>query len=139
MKKFTEKNYDDIIHLPHHVSKKHPQMAPLDRAAQFSPFAALTGHDAAIKETARLTDERVTLDEDEKAVLDARLQELKEQLSEQSAERPEVSITFFKPDDRKSGGSYETVCGRVKKIDGYERRIVLEDGTSIRIDDLVEI
>lgn len=135
MKKYQERNYEDIICLPHHISKKHPQMSLLDRAAQFSPFAALTGHEDAIKETARLTDERINLDEDEKAMLDAKLQEIKAHLKE----RPQISITYFKPDGNKEGGSYEVICGRVKKIDEYEHQIVFEDGICVRIEDLVEI
>lgn len=130
-----EHRYDDIIDLPHHVSTKHPHMAPIDRAAQFSPFAALTGHDAAIKETARLTDERVDLDEDSKEFLDGRLQILREHLSE----RPDVTFTFFKPDARKSGGSYITVTGKVKKIDPYKAKIILDEGKAISIDDIVSI
>lgn len=130
-----EHRYDDIIDLPHHVSTKHPHMAPIDRAAQFSPFAALTGHDAAIKETARLADERVDLDEDSKAFLDGRLQILREHLSE----RPDVTFTFFTPDARKNGGSYITVTGKVKKIDLYEAKIILDEGKAISIDDIVSI
>lgn len=124
-----EHRYDDIINLPHHVSAKHPHMPALDRAAQFSPFAALTGHDAAIKETARLTDEQVELDENRKEVLDRQLQEIREHLSE----RPEVTITYFVPDERKLGGSYVTVSGKVKKLDEYEGRLILEDNTSVEI------
>lgn len=135
MKIYQERNYDDIINLPHHVSKKHPQMALQDRAAQFSPFAAVTGHEEAIEETARLTDERIVLDEDEKMMLDERLQEIKEHLSE----HPKVEITYFKPDSVKDGGAYETVSGHVKKIDEYERLIVLEDGTRVKVDELVRL
>ncbi len=127
--------YEDIIHLPHHVSKKHPQMSMLDRAAQFSPFAALTGYDAAVEETARLTDRRIELDEYEAQHLDERLQELSEHLPE----HPEVSITYFLPDARKDGGEYITVTGCVKKIDHYERRIILMDGTLIPIHEVIQI
>lgn len=130
-----EHKYDDIIHLPHPVSARHPQMPLYDRAAQFSPFAALTGHEAAIKETARLTEERVELDENRKEMLDERLQMIRENLSG----KPEVTFTYFKPDERKSGGAYLTVTGRVKKIDGYEHRILLEDGTVIEIEELAGI
>ena len=131
----NEHNYDDIIHLPHHVSAKHPQMPLMDRAAQFSPFAALTGHAAAIQETARVTEEWLELDENEKAVLDERLQLLREKLSL----RPEVIITYFEPDTKKSGGAYLTVTGRVKKIDGYGRRVILEDGTDLDMGRLFSI
>lgn len=130
-----EHRYDDIINLPHHVSTKHPRMVPLDRAAQFSPFAALTGHDAAIKETARLTDERVELDESSKELLDMRLQIIREHL----AEKPEVTVTFFEPDQKKSGGAYVTVTGRIKKIDEYEGKLVLEGGISILMADVTAI
>ncbi len=122
--------YDDIINLPHHVSTKHPHIPALDRAAQFSPFAALTGHDAAIKETARLTDVYMELDEDSKELLDRSLQEIRAHL----ADRPEVTITYFVPDEKKTGGSYVTVSGRVKKLDEYEGRIVLEDNTWVEIE-----
>lgn len=130
-----EGRYDDIINLPHHVSNKHPHMAPIDRAAQFSPFAALTGHDEAIKETARLTDERMELDENRKELLDARLQLLREHLGE----KPTVTFTFFEPDERKSGGAYVTVTGSVKKIEEYENKIILEEGAAIFIDDIYAV
>lgn len=125
--------YEDIIHLPHHVSKKHPQMSMQDRAAQFSPFAALTGYDAAVEETARLTDRRIELDEYEAQHLDEQIQKIVEQLQE----HPEVSITYFLPDARKDGGEYITVTGSVKKIENYERRIILTDGTSIPICEVI--
>lgn len=130
-----EGRYDDIINLPHHVSTKHPHMAPIDRAAQFSPFAALTGHDEAIKETARLTDERMELDENRKELLDVRLQLLREHLGE----KPTVTFTFFEPDERKSGGAYVTVTGSVKKIEEYENKIILEEGAAIFIDDIYAV
>ena len=128
-----EHRYDDIIELPHHVSKKHPQMPLLDRAAQFAPFAALTGHEAAIKETARLTEEELFLDENSKELLDAELQYVLEHLSE----HPEVTVTYFEPDAKKSGGAYVTVTGRVKKVDAYERSIVLADGGVIPMDEVI--
>lgn len=130
-----ENKYDDILYLPHPVSARHPQMPLADRAAQFSPFAALTGHEAAIRETARLTKERVELDESRKEILDERLQMIRENLSE----KPEVTFTYFQPDERKSGGAYLTVTGRVKKMDGYERRILLEDGTIVPLEELIDI
>ena len=128
-------NYDDIINLPHHVSTKHPRMSALDRAAQFSPFAALTGHDSAIKETARLTDIKLELDEDKKEELDSCLQMLREQ----TALRPEVEITYFVPDTKKSGGSYFLVRGVIKKLDDMEHKILLENGTVIPINDIYGI
>ena len=129
------KSYDDIINLPHHVSKKRPQMSMADRAAQFSPFAALTGHDAAIRETARLTDDRIDLDEGELEILNMRFQLLFDNLDLS----PEVTFTWFKPDARKAGGSYETTHGIVKKIDHQNRLIIMQDQTVIPMDDVVRI
>ena len=131
----NEHNYDDIIQMPHHVSTKHPQMPLMDRAAQFAPFAALTGHAAAIQETARVTEEWLELDESEKAMLDERMQLLRENLSQ----RPEVTFTYFEPDTKKSGGTYLTARGRVKKIDAYGRQVILEDGTVLDMGQLVSI
>ena len=128
-------SYDDIINLPHHVSASRPRMSALDRAAQFSPFAALTGYDDAVKETARLTDERVELDESSKAALNERLLMIQGQLDDQ----PQVSIIYFQPDDKKAGGTYITATGSVKKIDEYERTAVMKDGTKISIDDIIKI
>ena len=127
--------YDDIINLPHHTSPKRPRMSMIDRAAQFSPFAALTGYDAAVKETARLTDRRIELDEYSKAALDERLQLIQEHLKE----FPEVTITYFQPDERKDGGAYLTVTGAVKKIDTYEKCVVMIDKQKIPIDEIFEI
>lgn len=129
------KTYDDIIHLPRHVSTKHPQMALIDRAAQFSPFAALTGHNAAIKETARLTNERVELDESFKVVLSNKIQIIAERL----LEKPEIEITYFQPDEKKNGGDYLTATGMVKKLDEYKRIIVMMDKTEIPMDDIIGI
>ncbi|MBR2409136.1 MAG: hypothetical protein IKB07_09335 [Lachnospiraceae bacterium] len=130
-----EHRYDDIIELPHHVSRKHPQMPLLDRAAQFAPFAALTGHEAAIKETARLTEDEIELDENSKELLDLRLQYLQEHMSEQ----PEVTVTYFKPDEKKSGGAYETETGRVKKVDGYAGELVFTDGRRIALGTVIAL
>lgn len=127
--------YDDILYLPHHVSATRPHMPIADRAAQFSPFAALTGHDAAIKETARLTDTRINLEEDAKEFLRLKLNALHEAASEQ----PEVAIIYFRPDERKDGGSYITFTGKLKRIDTQERIVMLTDGSSIPIEDIVEI
>lgn len=127
--------YDDIIYLPHHVSSTRPQMPIADRAAQFSPFAALTGHDAAIKETARLTDRRIELDENSKNVLNEKLQMIAEKLKSY----PTITITYFLPDEKKNGGSYVSVDGSVKKIDEYNRCIVLSDGIKIPIDEIFDI
>lgn len=124
--------YDDIIHLPHPTSKNRPRMSIHDRAAQFSPFAALSGHAAAIAETARLTDRKLELNEDTRAELDRRQAILLEHISE----RPEVTVTWFRPDERKSGGAYTTTTGRLKKIDEIERVLVLTDGARIPLEDV---
>jgi len=124
--------YDDILHLPHHVSDRHPRMPMTDRAAQFSPFAALTGYGAVVQEAARLTDQRIELGEDEKAALDRRLQLLAEA-------RGPAAFTYFLPDSRKEGGACVTVTGRLKRVDASRRLLLLEDGAEIPIDDLLEI
>lgn len=134
-----EHKYDDIINLPHHVSTRHPQMTLSERAAQFAPFAALTGHNAAIQETARYTDSFAELDEDRKELLDEKLRELALRLQEEGAQEREVEITYFRPDLKKSGGNYTTVRGRVKKIDGYKHQILLADGTVIDMEYLFSI
>ena len=127
--------YDDIIDLPHHVSTSRPQMSRLDRAAQFAPFAALTGYGAAIKETARLTDKRAELGEYELMELNAGIHMLMERIDE----HPQVEITYFKPDERKDGGAYLTVKSRAKRLNEYERFILLEDETEIPFDDIYKI
>lgn len=124
--------YDDIIHLSHPTSKNRPRMSIHDRAAQFSPFAALSGHAAAIAETARLTDRKLELDEDIKAELDRRQAILLEHISE----RPEITVTWFRPDEKKAGGAYVTTTGRLKKIDEIERVLVLTDGARIPLEDV---
>ena len=124
--------YDDIIHLPHPTSVRHPRMSMIDRAAQFSPFQALTGYGDAIQETARLTGEKVELTEEEKAVLDEKLRFLTDTGNE-------AAFTYFQPDGKKSGGTYVTVLGAIKKLDPLEGRLVLADGTAIPIDDILEI
>ena len=127
--------YDDILHLPHPTSKRHPRMPIVDRAAQFSPFAALTGHRAAIEETARVTDRRIELDEDAKEQLDQMLQLLLERIDEQ----PEITVTWFSPDKKKAGGQYHTATGKLKRIDTQESRLILTDGTQIPLEDLLRI
>lgn len=127
--------YEDIIHLPHHVSSKRPQMPMIDRAAQFSPFAALTGYDDAISETGRLTDKKIDLSEEEKEVLDRKQQLLLEKLDK----RPALTVTYFVPDAKKSGGAYVTKSGNLKKIDAIERWMQLTDGTKIPLDDVAGI
>ena len=127
--------YDDIIHLPHPTSKKYPRMSVRDRAAIFSPFSALSGHGAAIAETARLTDQRMELNEDAKVELDRRQAVLLEHIGEQ----PEVTVTWFRPDDRKEGGIYVTTVGRAKKIDEFKRILSMVSGQKIDLDDIVQI
>ena len=126
----SRKKYADIIDLPHHQSDTRPKMSNYDRAAQFSPFAALTGHADSIKETARLTDEYSEPSEEMKAIMNEKLLFLMEQLENQ----PEITITFFKPDEKKQGGAYITITGVVKKIKTYERQIQMTTGDLIPID-----
>ena len=127
--------YDDIINLPHHVSATRPQMPLLDRAAQFAPFAALTGYDAAIKETGRLTDEKIEMDEEALNILNMKFQILVDNLHDE----PEVSFTYFKPDERKAGGAYLEMTGTVKKVDDFERVITMQDGTKMLMDNILNI
>lgn len=127
--------YDDIINLPHPESKKHPRMSLHDRAAQFSPFAALTGHSAAIDETARLTDRKLELNEEKKAELDRIWQYLMEKVQE----HPMLKVTYFIPDEKKAGGIYNTVRGRLKKMDPYKGILTLADGSMIGYSDIYEM
>ena len=129
------RKYNEIMGLPHHVSKTRPQMPMSDRAAQFAPFAALTGYDAAIKETGRLTVERIELDVEALSALDMKYQ----LLMEAHDDAPEVTITYFQPDERKAGGKYVSAVGAVKKIDDFERRITMRDGTRIPMNDVLSI
>lgn len=128
-------SYDDIIHLPHPVSPNRKRMSMIDRAAQFSPFAALTGYDAAIQETGRLTDRQVELDVDEKIELNEKLR----MLSRLQGKSPKITITYFVPDERKSGGAYDSITGRVKKIEPYEQAILMMDGTVVSFNSLRDI
>ena len=127
--------YDDIINLPHPTSQRHPRMPVRDRAAIFSPFAALSGHGAAIAETARLTERRMELDEDTRAELDSKQAVLLEHMDEQ----PEITVTWFQPDEKKDGGAYLTATGRLKKLRELERLLVLADGTEIPLEDVVAL
>ena len=127
--------YDDIIDLPHPVSSRHPHMPVSDRAAQFAPFAALTGYDAAIRETARLTDRKAEQTEEARLTLDQ-----KQQLLLNSSEAfPEVAVTYFKPDTRKDGGAYVLVTGRFRGVDPIKRQLVLTDKTCIPLDDITDL
>ena len=127
--------YDDILYLPHPVSRRRSRMSNYDRAAQISPFAALTGFDATIEEAGRLTDRRIELDEAEKELLNEKLQEILEHIDAQ----PQVTITHFVYDQRKAGGAYISTTGRVKKIDTYSRAILFTDGTAIPVSEIVGI
>ena len=127
--------YDNILRLPHPTSAKHPRMPVSERAAIFSPFAALSGHAGAIAETARLTDQRIELDEDTRAELDRRQTVLLEHIAEQ----PEVTVTWFQPDERKDGGAYVTTVDRAKKIDESKRILSMVGGQKIVLDDIVQI
>ena len=127
-------NYDDIINLKRPISK-HPKMSLYQRSAQFAPFAALTGHEGQVKETARLTDRRIELDEEMKLILDLKIQVIKEMLSD----NPEVEITYFIPDTRKDGGKYETIINNVKKIDSYNEHIIMQNNLKIEIKEIINI
>ena len=128
-------HYEDLIGLPHHISKKHPQMAISDRAAQFSPFAALTGYGDTLKETARLTEHRIILSDDEKAVLDERLRIA----VSQAAQHPVLTITYFVPDEKKDGGSYVTISGVLKRIGEYDHTVWMADGAKIPIEEIIQV
>ena len=127
--------YNEIMDLPHHVSNTRPQMTMSDRAAQFAPFAALTGYDDAVKETGRLTDDKIELEKSSLNELNAKIQLLRDNL----VDGPEITFTYFKPDERKSGGAYLTTTGTVKKLDDYERQIVLQDGMKMPMDDILDM
>ena len=126
-------NYNDIIHLPRHVSKRHPQMSLYNRAAQFAPFSALTGYGAAIAETARQTNSKIEMMEDDRQLMDRKLSILTTCLEEE----PTITITYFQPDGRKDGGQYLTITGVVKAIRTNERIIMMKDRTKISIDTIV--
>ena len=127
--------YDDIVHLPHHVSSTRPRMSAIDRAAQFSPFAALTGYDTSIKESARLTDARIELDDSQKEEIGEKLRLVTDQFNADV----EIKITYFLPDTKKAGGQYVLATGTVKKVDEYERMIIMGDGKQIPIDEVIDV
>ena len=132
--------YEDMLHLPHPGSGTHPQMSMHDRAAQFSPFAALSGYEEAVEEEARLTEEKILLDEYEKQRIDARLQKIRDDLQEKGKEeKPRISVTYFLPDQKKAGGSYVTVTGQVKKLDTYRQQLLLTDDSTIPFQEIVEL
>ena len=127
--------YEDIVNLPPHISKRHPQPSMIDRAARFAPFAAITGYEEMVLEEARVTEERIDLDEGALALLNEKLNMIQEFLDEE----PEVTITYFEPDKKKSGGAYVSITGVVKRIDEYEHLVILTDGKKIRIEDIYAI
>lgn len=128
----NEDNYEDIINLPHRVSETRPRMSMIDRAAQFSPFAALTGHNAALDETARLTDTRIELDDCEKEIINEKLMMISEGAQI-------ITVTYFKPDEIKFGGAYIDVTGTVKKIDVFSREIIMTSGERVPVDEILNI
>ena len=130
----AEEKYSDIIDKPHHRSEKHPHMAAIDRAAQFSPFAALTGFDSQIDEAARFTDSDVQLDESQKDLIRMALSDASDMIS--AGTNPAVSVSYFVRDKQKDGGELVRIRGTVRKIDSFRRRIYLSDGTQIPIDDV---
>lgn len=131
----NDKNYDDIINLPCPTSKRHPRMAMIDRAAQFAPFAALTGYDDAICETGRLTGTKLDLSDETKERIDIKINYLIDNMEE----NPEVTITYFVPDKKKAGGEYVTITDTIKKIDQYEHILIMERGVKISLFEILSI
>lgn len=131
----NDKNYDDIINLPCPTSKRHPRMAMIDRAAQFAPFAALTGYDDAICETGRLTGTKLDLSDETKERIDIKINYLIDNMEE----NPEVTITYFVPDKKKAGGEYVTITDTIKKIDQYEHILIMESGVKISLFEILSI
>ena len=127
--------YNDIINLPHHVSKKHPQLSKASYAAQFSPFAALTGYEGIVSEAARFTNERVELGDKEKDILNAKLQIIGEHIKE----HPELELTYFQKDKKKTGGAYLKKTAQIKRIDDLERIMYFMDGTNLPMDDITDM
>ena len=127
--------YEDIVNLPPHISKKHPQPSMMDRAARFAPFAAITGYEEMVLEEARVTEERIDLDEGALALLNEKLNMIQEFLDEE----PEVTITYFEPDKKKTGGAYVSVTGIVKRIDEYEHIVLMNDGKRIPIGEIYDV
>ena len=128
-------NYEDIINLPHYEPKKHPRMSIESRAAQFAPFAALTGYDDAVKETARITYDRIEIDEGLKSVINNKLQVILNNIKD----KPKVTFTYFIYDKKKSGGKYITVTGNVNKIDKVNNYVILTDKTKVPTNEITEV
>ena len=127
--------YEDMLDLPHHTSPRHPRMSLRDRAAQFAPFSALTGYEDVIDETARLTDGRIELSEDARAVLDVKQKMLQRRI----AERPRITVVHFVADQRKNGGAYRSFAGNLLRLDEIEREMIFADGMRIKVSDVIEI
>ncbi len=130
-----EHKYDDIINLEHHVSKTHKQMSIEERSAQFAPFAALVGYEDEVKETERITERMIEITEEIRSILDEKIHLIQNKIAEQ----PEVTITYFIADSKKQGGKYQTINGIIKKIDNYEKKLILTSNTEIFIKDIIEI
>ena len=126
--------YDDIIHLPHHTSPTRPRMSMHDRAAQFAPFAALTGHDAAVAEAGRQTEKRIELAQDSRDAINRMLQQLKEMPTQ-----PQITLTYFRPDERKEGGAYLTARTRLRQMDPVQHILTLDTGEEIPMENLVDL
>lgn len=131
----TKNNYEDIIDIPHHTSSKHPRMTIEARSAQFAPFSALTGYNEAVKETARVTEEKIEIDDGLKIVINNKLQIINNNIKD----NPKVSITYFIKDKNKEGGEYITIRGTIKKLDSIKELVILEDKTIIPIKDIINI
>ena len=135
MQFMNEEKYGDIINLPHHVSTKHPKMSLDERSAQFAPFAALTGYEDAIEETARLTDERIDMDEEARQALDTKLQIICKQIES----KPEIAVTYFIPDKKKEGGEYVTIRGRLKRVDKVRQVLVMDNSKEVDMSNILDI
>ena len=127
--------YEDIVNLPPHISKKHPQPSMMDRAARFAPFAAITGYEEMVLEEARVTEEQIHLDEDAVALICEKINMIQEFIDEE----PEVRITYFEPDKKKSGGAYITITGTPKSVDEYEQLLIMTDGKKIKFDSIYRL
>lgn len=127
--------YEDIVNLPPHISKKHPQPSMMDRAARFAPFAAITGYEEMVLEEARITEEQIHLDEDAVALICEKINMIQEFIDEE----PEVKITYFEPDKKKSGGAYITITGTPKRVDEYEQLLIMTDGKKIKFDSIYRL
>jgi len=127
--------YEDIVNLPPHISKRHPQPSMMERAARFAPFAAITGYEEMVLEEARVTEERIDLDEGALSLLNEKLNMIQEFLDEE----PEITITYFEPDKKKSGGAYVSITGTVKRIDEYEHLVLMTDGKKISINEIYDL